>query len=151
MPCHPNAITRLPPNVVSSSFNGPGFAAATTASGRASAFFTSCFLWFARNRGLVFGQGRRPQREKITVQDRLAKAKAEEYSRYADEHERRAKTLADPVLRDALLNVANAISRSRRTGGGNKQAHIGRRDAKCPKRRRMNTALLLLVMLARAF
>jgi hypothetical protein len=42
------------------------------------------------------------------VQDPLAKAKAkaEEYSRYADEHERRAKTVVNPLLRDALLNVA---------------------------------------------
>jgi hypothetical protein len=57
---------------------------------------------------LVFGEGRWPHRENFTVQDPLAKAKAkaEEYSRYADEHERRAKTVVNPLLRDALLNVA---------------------------------------------
>jgi hypothetical protein len=52
---------------------------------------------------LVFDR-RWPHRENFTVQDPLAKA--EEYSRYADEHERRAKTVANPLLRDALLNVA---------------------------------------------
>src|SRR5262245_49777417 len=75
---------------------------------RASAFFMPCFLVFARLLRLVFGQGRRPHREKFTVQDPLAtaKAKAEEYSRYADGHERRAKAIANPLMRDALLNVA---------------------------------------------
>jgi hypothetical protein len=42
------------------------------------------------------------------VQDPLvkAKAKADEYLRYAAEHEKRAEIVANPILRDALLNVA---------------------------------------------
>jgi hypothetical protein len=89
-------------------------------------FFTSCFLVFARHIRQVFGEGRRPYRENFIVQGPVAKAKAEECSRYADEHKRRAKNRCQSAAAGRPPKCGDAISRSGRTSSGNKQARIGR-------------------------